>query len=117
MQHSNDPLPDALAGAANTGVRQLLQTEDERERVVQRAQLSTTEPAGGSSQALRVDDRRLLNEHTGFFAEQFDHGPKRRRPRAPRRRRDQHRAKPEQLISLHDDGVPRPLLLVSPRAA
>lgn len=96
---------------------QLLQTEDERERVVQRAQLSTTESAGGSSQALRVDDRRLLNEHTGFLAEQFDHGPKCCRPRAPRRRRDQHRAKPEQLVSLHDDGIPRSLLLVPAGAA
>ena len=89
--------------------------EHEAERVVDGADFGSVEPPGRRSEPLRVDDRRLLGEHSGLAGPKRHEWTKARRTRARRGRRDENRAQPEELICLHHDRIPRTALLMPPR--
>ena len=93
------------------------ESEDEQQGLVERAELTRVEAPGGATEALWIDDRRLLDENTRLLAIDRDRQPKARRAGARRRRRDEDRAEVEELIRLDDDGVASPALFVAARAS
>ena len=93
------------------------EAEDEREGNVDGAQLAGVEAPGGSPEALGIDDGRLLDEHACVLVFETDRWAKARRSCARRGRGDECRAEVEELLGLNNDGVARPALLSTVRAA
>jgi Adenylate and Guanylate cyclase catalytic domain len=58
------------------------EAEDQAQRIVDRAQFIRFEPSSRSSEPLRIDDRRMLDEDTRLATLNDDRGSKRRRTRA-----------------------------------
>jgi hypothetical protein len=84
------------------GQRRRLEVENEAQCVIDRSQLARFETAGRPSEALRVDDSRLLDENAGLSALDDNRRAKTRRPRTDRGRSDQRRTEIEKLIGLDD---------------
>lgn len=91
--------------------------EDEAQRLVDGTQLDGVETPCGAAEALRIDDRRLLDENPRVASADGDPRPEARREGARGRRGDQRRRKPEKLVGLHDHGVAGAALLVAPRVS
>jgi hypothetical protein len=92
------------------------EAEYERECVVDGAQLTGVEVPGRSPEALRVDDGRLLDQHSRSLAFEADRRAKARGPGTGRRRCDERRAEVQELVGLDDDCVPRAALLAPARS-
>ena len=90
--------------------------EDITERVALQTQLVRVESSYRSAEPLRIDDSRLLHEHTRLLAREPDHRPKARGAGARRGGRHEQRAQAEELVSLYDDRVAGALLLMPTRA-
>jgi len=97
------PLPGGLG----------LEPEDQRQRFVDGLQLCCVEAPGGPPEALRVDDRGLLDQDLRLSVVEQNLWAEGRRTSARRRRGDQGRAERHQLIGLDHDGVTRAALLTS----
>jgi hypothetical protein len=93
------------------------QAEDEREGVIDRAQLASFEAPGGWAEPLRVDNARLLDEDARLTPVEDDRGAEARRQGGGGGWRDERCAEVEELVGLHDDGVALTALLVPARAA
>lgn len=91
--------------------------EDEHQSLVDGAKLVRVEAPGGATKALRIDHGRLLDKDARLLTPESDRGPKTRREGACRRRRDEDRAEGEELISLDDDCIASPTLLMAARAS
>ena len=104
--HGADCLPGAQASTC-------LETEDERERFVDGAELGRRDPVYVLAEAPEVDCTELLDEHTGLLSADLDLGPERCRPGAARGWGDDRGREMEQFVGLDDQGVPRTGLLVA----
>jgi hypothetical protein len=74
------------------------------------------EAPGGATEALRIDDGRLLDEDPGLGPSEIDGGPEARGEGARRRRGDEDRAQVEEFVGLHHDRVTSAALLAPARA-
>lgn len=107
-----DSSSKSVPGIARTG----LKGEDEHERLIDCAELVRVESSRRSAEPLRIDDSRLLCEHTRFLTRERDRRPEARGAGARRGGRDEKRAQAEEFVGLHDDRVAAASLLVSARA-
>jgi hypothetical protein len=94
-----------------------LQAEDQREGLVDSAQLARLQATGGIAEPLRIDDRRLLDEHPRLLAAESDSWSEARRKGTRRGRGDDHRAQPEKLVRLDNDGITGATLLTTATSA
>jgi hypothetical protein len=94
-----------------------LETEDEHQGRVDGAKLVRVEAPGGATEALRIDDGRLLDKDPRFLPREGDCGPKARWAGIRRRGRDEDGAQVEELIGLDDDRIASPPLLVATSAS
>ena len=92
------------------------EAEDERESLVDSAELVYLKPSGGAAKPLRVDDRRLLDEDACRLSSERDCRTEGRRPCAHRGGRDENSAEVEELVGLDDNRVTSPALFVPARA-
>jgi hypothetical protein len=92
------------------------EAEDEREGLVDTAELVYFEASGRAAESLWVDDRRLLDEDACRLPLQCDGRTEARRPGARRGGRDKDGAEVEKLVGLDDNRVTRPALFVPARA-
>jgi len=88
------------------------ETEDEYESLVDGTKLACLQAAGGEAEALRIDDRRLLDEDARLLSFESDGRAEARRPGAGRSGCNQNGAEVEELVGLDDDGIASPALLV-----
>jgi len=86
--------------------------EDQRERIIHGAQLVGFEAPGGVPEALRVHDRRLLDEDTRPLVIELDRGAKARSPGCCRCRSDERSAQVQELVGLHHDCIACATLLM-----
>ncbi len=93
------------------------EAEDERERLVDGAELIYFKASGGAAESLWVDDGRLLDEDACRLPLKRDCRAEARRPGARRGRRDEDGAEVEELVGLDDNRVASPALFVPARAA
>lgn len=92
------------------------QTENQHERLVDRAKLVGLEAPGRATEALRVDDGRLLDEDSSLGSTELDNRPEARGERTCRSRCDEDRAQVEELVGLHHDRVTSAALLAPAHA-
>jgi hypothetical protein len=92
-----------------------LETQDERERFIDSAQLIWIEASRRASQALGIHDSALLDKDARVSAFEGDCRPKARRLRTRRGRRNEHGAQRQELVGLNDDRVARASLLPTAR--
>jgi hypothetical protein len=90
-----------------------LETEHEHQGLVDGAELVRVEAPGGTTEALGIDDGRLLDEDARLLTLEGDRGPKARWAGTRRRWRDEDGAQVQELISLDDDRVASPALFVA----
>jgi hypothetical protein len=95
----------------------LSESEDQHERLVDRAELTCIEAPGGPTESLWVDDRRLLDQDACLLALERDRRAEARRPSARRGGRDEDGAEVEELVSLDDNRVTSSALFVAAAAA
>jgi hypothetical protein len=91
--------------------------EHETERVVNGANLRGIESPRRGPEALRINDGRLLGEHTSLPSAEIHGRTKTRRTRARRGRRNKNGAQAQKLVSLHDDRIARAALLTTASAS
>lgn len=89
--------------------------EDERQRLVDRADLAGLKPSGGSAETLRIDDRGLLDENASLGSTDRHWRAEARRQRAPRCGSHERSAQVEELAGLDDHRIARAPLLPSAR--
>jgi hypothetical protein len=89
-----------------------LEREHQHERVVDSAEFACVQAAGRSAETLRVDDCRLLDEHSRLAVLEMYGRAKGRWPCTGRCWCNQHRAEIEKLVCLDNDRVARPTLLM-----
>jgi hypothetical protein len=89
----------------------------EHQGIVHGPELVRVEAPCGATKTLRIDHGRLLDEDTRFPTLDGDCGPKARWAGARRYRRDEDGAQVEELISLDDDRIASPALLVAANAS
>ena len=89
------------------------EAEHRHQRVIDTPKLLGAEMAGQITETLRIDSPDLLDEHAGCLTVHIDLGAKRRGPRAPRGRRDNHHGSRKKLLGLHHDTKPIAVLFVA----
>jgi hypothetical protein len=94
----------------------LSEPEDQRERVVDRAQLGRVETSSGAPEADGVNYGDLLDKDSGLLVSEIDGGTKACRPRARRCWRNQRGAEIEKLVRLHNNRIACTALLAPARA-
>lgn len=92
-----------------------LKAEDKGERVVYGAHFADVQPPDGRAEPLRIDDGRLLDDDSRRLSIKADGRTEARRPGARGRGCDERCREVEELVGLHNHGVPGPALLMSPR--
>src|ERR1700683_68262 len=92
-----------------------LETQDERERFIDSAQLVRIEASRRASQALGIYDSRLLDKDARVSAIESNRGSKARRLRTRRGRRNEDGARRQELVGLNDHRVARASLLPAAR--
>ena len=98
-------------------VKGALKPEEERQGLVDRAELADVESPGRSAEELWIDDGRLLDEDARLVPVDGDLRPEAGGVSARRGWRDENGAEVEELVCLDDNGVPSASLLVPPRAS
>jgi hypothetical protein len=87
------------------------EAKDQRERVVDCAQLTGLEAPGRSAEPLGVDHGGLLDKDPRLLPPEADRRSKASRPGARGSRRDKRRAEVEELVGLYNNGVAGAALL------
>ena len=113
MPHGGWPGNPAPRISAQPSERLLPETENGQQRFVDAPLLFRSDPADQLSQAAGVDSANLLDKDAGDLTQQVDLGAEGRRPRAERCRSYQYDGARQELVRLHDDAIPAPLLLVA----
>jgi hypothetical protein len=85
--------------------------KDQRERVVDCAQLAGLEAPGRSAEPLGVDHGCLLDKDPRLLPAEADRRSKASRPGTRRSRRNKRRAEVEELVGLYNNGVAGAALL------
>ena len=109
---------DSCQRLCKRGVREdllgYLKAEEKGERVVYGAQFAHVQPPDGGAEPLRIDDGRLLDDDARRLPIKRDRRTEARRPSARGRGCNERCREVEELVGLHNDGVPGAALLVSP---
>jgi hypothetical protein len=88
-----------------------LDTEDERKSFIDGLQLTYVEAPSRTSQTIRINDGRLLDEYARLRTVESDRWTKACWSRAGRGRRNEHSAQRQKLVGLNDHRIARASLL------